>query len=227
MLAGVSRPPDQPTPEQAPPRQRVPRAERERQILAVARSSFAERGYYATTMDEIAEGVQLSKQMVYNYVGSKEELYLAVFREAAAEIQRRIVQAASESEQPDLQLWHGVLAFFSFVEEERESWCVIYGPLADRGGQFAEEFSRLRRRIALLVSQLFAEARVAAGTEPDVDTEPMALALVAGAEQLANWWLDHPTESRMAMARRLMNYAWMGLGDLVHDREWHPPGPNR
>jgi AcrR family transcriptional regulator len=204
------------------PRQRIPRAEREQQILDVAKSIFAERGFHATTMDEIAEAVGVSKQMVYNYAGSKEELYAAVFHRAAEELERRIDSAASESAEPDVQLWRGILAFFSFVEEQREAWLVIYGPLADRGGPFATEFAQVRHLIARLVSGLFAEARAAAGNDPSVDTEPMALAMVAAGEELANWWLEHPTESREAVASRLMNYAWMGLSNLVHDREWHP-----
>ncbi|MGH3746792.1 MAG: helix-turn-helix domain-containing protein, partial [Micromonosporaceae bacterium] len=55
----------------------MPRADRERQMLAVAEQVFAERGYRDASMDEIAGRVGVTKPMLYAYFGSKEGLLLA------------------------------------------------------------------------------------------------------------------------------------------------------
>jgi AcrR family transcriptional regulator len=49
-------------------------------ILESAHRVFSEKGYREATMDEIAEGVGLSKPALYRYYPSKEELFREIFR---------------------------------------------------------------------------------------------------------------------------------------------------
>ena len=58
-------------------------------------------------------------------------------------------------------------------------------------------------------------------------TEPLGHALVGAAESLANWWLDRPGEPVETVALRLMNFAWMGFGNLVRGDVWHPRDATR
>jgi AcrR family transcriptional regulator len=44
------------------------------QTLLVAHGLFAERGYAAVTMDEVAAAVGVTKPLLYNYFGNKERL---------------------------------------------------------------------------------------------------------------------------------------------------------
>jgi AcrR family transcriptional regulator len=50
-------------------------------IKTLARSLFAVKGYDATTMNDIAEGVGIKKPAIYTYFDGKDALFLAVFRE--------------------------------------------------------------------------------------------------------------------------------------------------
>src|SRR6476661_8896898 len=70
---------------------RMPRAEREAQMLAVAEQVFSTRGIQATTMDEIAELVGVTKPLIYDYFGSKEG---ALIGEASASVERIRQQTA-------------------------------------------------------------------------------------------------------------------------------------
>ena len=76
---------------------RLPRAERERQMLAAARALFAERGYGVVTMDDVAAAVGVTKPLLYTYFGNKERLYLACMEPAANDL-RDAVAAAVEVE---------------------------------------------------------------------------------------------------------------------------------
>src|SRR5687767_14290304 len=67
-------------------RRRVPRVERQQQMLDVAARVFAERGYHAASMDEIAAEVGVSKPMLYAYFDSKEGLYLACIDRAGQDL---------------------------------------------------------------------------------------------------------------------------------------------
>ena len=61
----------------SPSRTRLSREDRMEQTLDTAHSLFAERGYAAVTMDEIAAAVGVTKPLIYNYFGNKESLYIA------------------------------------------------------------------------------------------------------------------------------------------------------
>src|SRR5439155_12543670 len=97
----------------ATPRRRVPRAEREQQMLEAADRVFARRGYQASSMDEIAAEVGITKPMLYAYFGSKEGLYLASVQRAGEMLAQRLRDSARGG--PAERLEAGVHAFFSFV----------------------------------------------------------------------------------------------------------------
>ena len=69
-------------------RTRLPRAEREQQMLDSARELFAARGYAAVTMDEVAAAVGVTKPLLYTYFGNKDRLYLACMRPPGASRRR-------------------------------------------------------------------------------------------------------------------------------------------
>ncbi len=48
-------------------------------ILQAAEIEFADKGFYGTRIDEIAERAAINKRMIYEYFGNKEELYKTVF----------------------------------------------------------------------------------------------------------------------------------------------------
>ncbi len=54
------------------PRARMTGAERRHQLIDIARSLFAERGYEGTSIEEIAQRANVSKPVVYEHFGGKE-----------------------------------------------------------------------------------------------------------------------------------------------------------
>ncbi len=71
----------------------MPKAQRMAQMLTVAEEIFAEQGYLATSMDEIAERCGVSKPMLYEYFGSKEGLLIGCIHRARAELREKTAQA--------------------------------------------------------------------------------------------------------------------------------------
>src|ERR671927_705925 len=82
------------------------------EILAAALSCFAERGFAATRLDEVAARAGVTKGTVYLYFPSKEELFKAVVREALVPNIRRFEElAAAPSDSPAMVLRHIILAW--------------------------------------------------------------------------------------------------------------------
>jgi AcrR family transcriptional regulator len=201
---------------------RVPRAVRELEMLEVAMRVFSRRGWYGASMDEIAAGAGISKPMLYAYFGSKEGLCRACIQRARGRLFERIGTAVETGVAPDEQLWLGVSAFFAFVDEERDAWRVLLGEETAGVAPLADEAARVRREIAEGVSGLLRTAAGAGGADlgPPEVTEPLAHALIGAGESLARWRRDHPEVPRDAAARTLMNFAWMGFGDLLAGERW-------
>jgi AcrR family transcriptional regulator len=209
------------SPGQAAVKRKVPRAVREREMLTEATAVFAERGFHAASMDEIAERAGISKPMLYLYFESKEGLWRSCIAAARGRLFAAINDAVDTSASPDVQLWVGVQAFFAFVEEQRDSWSVLD---RTRAGPLSGELAEVRRQVARGVSGLLRDAAAAegAGEAALQGTEPLARTLVGAGESLASWWLEERTMSRDAVALLLMNFAWLGFGDLVRGERWRP-----
>jgi AcrR family transcriptional regulator len=200
---------------------RLPREVRERQILDAAVQVFSERGYHEASMDEISDVAGVSKPMIYAYLGSKEDLFAACIHREATRLLEAIAAGVRAELAPDMQLWHGLAAFFEYVGTHRESWRVIHRQSITQGGPFSEELLAMRRQAISLVDTLLVRVATKEGLD-DNATESLAAALVGAAESLADWWLDNPAVPSRVVASRLMNLAWMGFSGLMQDSTWHP-----
>jgi AcrR family transcriptional regulator len=201
---------------------RLPRAVREQQMLDAAVKVFSRRGFHAASMDEIAEDAGISKPMVYAYLGTKEELFIACLHREGTRLMEAIVGAVGPDLPLDERLWGGLRAFFGFVGAHRDGWAVLYRQA--RGEQpFAGELAAMRARIVEVVAGMLGRSLRAAQHEiRDTELEMMAYALVGAAESLADWLADHPEADPDRTATRLMNVAWLGGAQLLAGEVWHP-----
>ena len=208
-------------------RKRLPRAVREQQMLDAAVAVFSAAGFHDASMDEIAARAGISKPMVYAYLGSKEELFLACLHREGTRLMEAVASAVAPADapplRPDEQLWRGLRAFFAFVGAHRDGWSVLYRQA--RGQEsFVREVATMRARMVEVVCGLLSRVIVAGGRQPrPADVTAMAYALVGAGESLADWWLDHPQDSADVIAIRLMNLVWLGFGNLVEGQVWKPP----
>lgn len=69
-----------------PDGRRMTGEERREQILEAARGVFADGGYDGTTTDQVARAAGVSQPYVIRLFGSKQELFLQLYRQAAARV---------------------------------------------------------------------------------------------------------------------------------------------
>lgn len=206
-----------------PRSRRLPREVRERQILEAAVQVFAEHGFHSASMDEISEVAGISKPMLYTYLGTKDELFVACVHREAGKLIESIAAAAGEDRAPEDQLWWGLRLFFEHVHRNRSGWAILHRQ-ADTGSEpFVAEIVETRHRATELVAGLLAAATEgSARPMQPAQTAPFAAALVGAVESLVQWWFEHPEHTADGMALRLMNMVWLGFGNLVEGRSWSP-----
>jgi AcrR family transcriptional regulator len=89
-------------------------------ILDVARRHFAEKGYAATSVQDIVDEARVAKPMLYYYFQSKAGLYHGIIDNAHEERFRIVQQAADSEEALHLKLRAILLALFAFIQNNRD-----------------------------------------------------------------------------------------------------------
>jgi AcrR family transcriptional regulator len=169
---------------------RLPRAEREQQMLAAARALFAERGYGAVTMDDVAHEVGVTKPLLYNYFGNKERLYLACMEPAGDALIKAVIDAVSPTDTPEESLVAGMRAFFGFLAADRDAWRVLFDETLPASGDVAQRVADYRERLTSLVSQvMLAQLPPSKRDKARMKIEAVSTAVLGAAESLGRWWL--------------------------------------
>ncbi|MCW3010582.1 MAG: transcriptional regulator, TetR family [Solirubrobacterales bacterium] len=189
-----------------PPRSRLPRAERELQVLDAARALFAARGFRDVTMDAVAAAVGVTKPLLYNYFGNKEQLYLACVRRTGEELEQAVSAAVAAAPTPGEALKAALRTFFAFVERDRGAWQVLYDESLPTAGPIAEAMDGYRARIAAPVAGAFAGLGGSA-----VQAEALAHGQLAAAEAMSRWWLATDALPARELAELLIDTLEPGL----------------
>jgi AcrR family transcriptional regulator len=184
--------------------------ERRQQLLNVGRSLFAERGFEATSTEEIAARAGVSKPIVYEHFGGKEGLYAVVVdREMQALLDR--VTGALTGGHPRELLEQAALALLTYIEDEADGFRILVrdSPVASTSGTF----SSLLNDIASQVEYILAREFRSRGFEPKL-AGLYSQALVGMVALTGQWWLEVRKPKRDEVAAHLVNLAWYGLSHL-------------
>jgi AcrR family transcriptional regulator len=175
----------------APSRGRLPRAEREAQMLEKAHALFAERGYAAVTMDEVAAAVGVTKPLLYTYFGNKDRLYLACMRPAGEALLEAVVDAIGRTATAPEALRSGIHAFFHFIDADRAAWRVLFDETLPAGGEVARGVLEYRERLHALVTAALLDQIPPGrgGRRARAEVAALSVALLGAAEALGRWWL--------------------------------------
>jgi AcrR family transcriptional regulator len=207
-------------------RRRLPREAREQQIMDCAIQVFARRGYSAASVDEIAALAGVSKPLVYLYLESKENLFLACARREEKRLVEAFQGAATEVATSELRLWAGINAFFTFVAGHGDSWAVLHRQAPGLGEAISTELVRVRTSI---LDEVLTLVRGGIAMSPgaarlgDTDADFVAHALVGAADSLTDWMQRHPEESPERVTLRLMGMVWVGMRQVLDGEVWAPP----
>src|SRR5579875_928281 len=106
-------------------RVRMTGRERREQLVQVGRALFAERGYDATSIEEIAARAKVSKPVVYEHFGGKEGLYAVVVDREMSDLLNRLTRALSAGRHPRELAEQAALALLTYIEEEADGFRIL------------------------------------------------------------------------------------------------------
>ncbi len=90
------------------------------EILSAAEKVFAAKGFFPTTMSDIARRAEFGTGTLYKYFKSKEDLYFTLIDEKAEEINRLVKAELSQSNSAVARIKNVLRLQFEFVEQNRD-----------------------------------------------------------------------------------------------------------
>src|ERR1700735_2477696 len=91
---------------------RLTAEQRRQQLVAVALQLFADHGYRATTMDDVAEAAGVTKPLLYQHFSSKRALYLELVDSVPHELLPAVGEPTASADGPRQQVEQGFAAYF-------------------------------------------------------------------------------------------------------------------
>ena len=192
------------------PRTRMTGSERREQLLEIGRGVFAEKGYEAASIEEIAQRANVSKPVVYEHFGGKEGLYAVVVDREVRSLLDRVTNAL-DADHPRVKLEQAAHAFLTYVQEEPGGFRILLRdtPAVTGSGTFASLIGDIAAQVEYVLEEEFKERGF------DVKLAPLySHALVGMIALVGQWWLDAEKPNRDEVAAHLVNLAWKGLSHL-------------
>jgi len=194
---------------------RLSRKARRAQLLVAARDVFAEQGYHAAAMDDIAERAGVSKPVLYQHFPGKLELYQALLTTYAEELVDRVEGAIKGSTDNEERAHAAVAAYFDFVAGEGRAYRLVFeSDLRSEPEAAAVVAGALNRCIDVVADAVTTDAGLDAPR-----ARLLAVGLVGLSQVGAQFWLQIEHEVPRDEAVSLMaSLAWRGLAGfpLVH-----------
>lgn len=185
--------------------------ERREQLVSVGRELFAEKGFEAVTVEEIAAEAKVSKPVVYEHFGGKEGLYAVVVDREMSDLLTRINDALTPGD-PKHLLQSVVLAWLDYIQSETQGFRVLVRDSAP--GVAQGSFASLLRDVAERVAGRLAEEFDKRDFNPKL-ADMYAQMLVGMVSSTGVWWVDVQKPKRDELAAHLVNLAWNGLSHMA------------
>ncbi|WP_162894876.1 TetR family transcriptional regulator [Rhizobium terrae] len=194
-------------------RERKRRQTRER-IEQAAMSLFLERGFDATTIEDIAARADVSKRSFFDYFPSKEEVVFA-WQDGFADRMMTAIAARPADEPAVKAVQHGLISAIVLAADER----------AMALGELVRNTPTLRARdqlkYAKLEGKLTEALRLRARSEEERRRMRLLAAVVMSALRVGGevWNQEPPGTSLEAFAHRFFGSFWKSLGEFSDEAE--------
>lgn len=176
----------------------VDKEQRQAELLEKAIEVFAERGYQATTMDDIAERAGVSKGMLYIYFKNKEALFGAVFRWFGKMTGEMVLEAMSGVENEAEQIrriaatWAEVaLHHREFVPLFLDFWAAA--SMKGMRNDYAEDLEAMYEEYRNMFIGIIEQGKEKGVFRSDVDSRAIAYLFVGGMDGMfIQSWMSNP-----------------------------------
>ena len=174
--------------------------QRREQLIHVARSLFAAKGFEAVSVEEIAAHAKVSKPIVYEHFGGKEGIYAVIVDREMRTLTSVLIESLSDPTANPRQIEQNTEGFQVLVRDS---------PTTDPSGSFSSLLGDISLRVEDLLTATFKRQKLSPKGVPYYAQMLVGMTVFTG-----QYWAAHPKVSKEQMAAYLVDLAWHGLGRL-------------
>ena len=191
-------------------RERVADREQKREaILQAAVRMFNSRGFHATSLDDVAASLGVSKPTIYHYLGNKDQVLLECLTRGLEQLQQEAEKARTGSGS-GLDRLKQFLRRYAEINMSDFGRCVIRTDVTALSPESGERFRALKRQIDTHIRNLV-EAGVADGSIKAADTRLTAFVLAGALNWPAQWYQDQGSQTAASFSARMVDMLVDGI----------------
>ncbi len=191
------------------PRVRAKRERRREEILRAALRAFREHGYHQTTLDDIAERLDVRKSALYHYFPDKESILYECHRESLGELERIVTEARTLAA-PRERLRHVIREHVRVMTNTLEGSPLAFEVTAlspKRREQVIASRDQYEREVRRIVEQGIRD-----GEFRRVDAKVAAFAMLGAINWIARWYRPEGTLQADTLGAQFADHLLDGLG---------------
>ena len=185
------------------------RAAKRDALLRAAVRMFNDRGFHATSLDDVAASLGISKPTIYHYLGNKEQVLL----ECVTLGLNQLLDAAAEARASDGSGSERLVSFlrrYAEINMDDFGRCVIRTSDSALSPDGLRKFRELKKRIDIAMRGLIAEG-IADGSIAPVDPRMLAFTLAGALNWPAYWHSSQGAQSPQHISRTMVDLLAQGF----------------
>ena len=182
-------------------------------ILEEAARIFSEKGFHATSMQDIADAVNLQKASLYYHFDSKQEILIALLDHALDLINTRLELVLAQSLSPDEKLRQAMVSYFQTIAENQSLAAVLLLEIRSLDPDLKARHASRREKFDRLLRDLISEGKQA-GQFNNVDPALTGRALLGVMNWSVTWYRSDGPRSSTEIANMFADLLLNGL--LLH-----------
>ncbi len=183
------------------------RVKREAVIRAAARA-FNARGYYNTSIDEIAAALNVTKPTIYYYVANKEQLLLECILTGLERVLEPFRRPPLEA--TALERFNDMIRHYAQAIASEYGWCMVRAEDLGLAPESIAHIKKLKSEIDQGIRRLL-EDGVRDGSIETGDAKMTAFALAGALNWIAHWYRENQSMTAVEIAEAFVRIFNFGL----------------
>lgn len=189
------------------------REAKRRAVLRTAVQMFNERGFHATSLEDVAARLGISKPTIYHYLGNKDQVLLECLSFGLEQL-REAAEAARKQPGAGIERLRSFLRRYAEINMDDFGRCVIRTGEEALSEPSANRFRSMKREIDTAMRELIREG-IADGSIADIDPKLLAFTLAGALNWPGRWYDPHGAQSAHALAARMVDILTEGFAPRV------------
>jgi AcrR family transcriptional regulator len=186
--------------------------ERWASVLAAATEVFRRVGYEKATLEDIAREVGINRATLYYYVGTKEELLVALLTEPIATVTARLEEDAARDEPAPEKLAAALRNYVKTLDEHPELFIFLSENVhTAMSGPDAEHLAGEADRYGRVLTQVIRDGAKAGEFRADVDPQVAVLAILGMFNWMHRWYQPGGRRSLVEIGEDLVRLSLQAL----------------